>query len=95
MFRPNWPYSGVWVVMVKDSAALCSAVFFPPASVYSNEGLQRTVNDAAHRRHKSSKFRSIQCNRMIINVMFVDQTVYSQCQITFCKYLEKGQCGND
>jgi hypothetical protein len=29
MFRPNWPSSGVHVVMVKDSAAAhCNAVFF-------------------------------------------------------------------
>jgi hypothetical protein len=37
MFRPNWPSSGVQVVMVKDSAAHCNAVFLPPivfASVY-------------------------------------------------------------
>jgi hypothetical protein len=30
MFRANWPSSGVQVVMVKDSAAHCNAVFFPP-----------------------------------------------------------------
>jgi hypothetical protein len=29
IFRPNWPSSGVQVVMVKDSAAHCSAGFFP------------------------------------------------------------------
>jgi hypothetical protein len=28
MFRPNWPSSGVQMVM--DSAAHCNAVFFPP-----------------------------------------------------------------
>jgi hypothetical protein len=35
MFRPNWPSSGVQVVMVKDSAAHCNAVFFPPIVVAS------------------------------------------------------------
>jgi hypothetical protein len=30
MFRPNWPSSGVQVVLVKYSAAHCNAVFFPP-----------------------------------------------------------------
>jgi hypothetical protein len=29
MFRRNWPSSGVQVVMVKNSAAHCNAVFFP------------------------------------------------------------------
>jgi hypothetical protein len=33
MFQPNWPSSGVQVVMVKDSAACCNAVFFPPTVV--------------------------------------------------------------
>jgi hypothetical protein len=33
MFQPNWPSSGVQVVMVKDSAAHCNAVFFPPTVV--------------------------------------------------------------
>jgi hypothetical protein len=33
MFRPNWPSSGVQVVMAKDSAAHCNAVFFPPIVV--------------------------------------------------------------
>jgi hypothetical protein len=28
MFRPNWPSSGVQVVVVKDSAAHCNAVSF-------------------------------------------------------------------
>jgi hypothetical protein len=28
MFRPNWPSSGVQVVVVKDSSAYCNAVFF-------------------------------------------------------------------
>jgi hypothetical protein len=28
MFRPNWPSSGVQVVMLKDSAAHCNAVAF-------------------------------------------------------------------
>jgi hypothetical protein len=35
MFRPNWPSSGVQVVMVKNSAAHCNAVFFPPSVVAS------------------------------------------------------------
>jgi hypothetical protein len=35
MFRPNWPSSGVQVVVVKDSAAHCNAVFFPPTVVPS------------------------------------------------------------
>jgi hypothetical protein len=33
MFRPNWPTSGVQVVMVMDSAAYYSVVFFPPIVV--------------------------------------------------------------
>jgi hypothetical protein len=33
MFRPNWPSSGVQVVMLKDSAARCNAVFFPSTVV--------------------------------------------------------------
>jgi hypothetical protein len=35
MFWPNWPSSGVQVVMVKDSAAHCNAVFLPPNVVAS------------------------------------------------------------
>jgi hypothetical protein len=35
MFRPKWPSSGVRVIMVKDSAAHCDAVFFPPIVVAS------------------------------------------------------------
>jgi hypothetical protein len=35
MFRPNWPSSGVHVVMVKVSAAHCNAGFFPPIVVAS------------------------------------------------------------
>jgi hypothetical protein len=35
MFRPNRPSSGVRVVTVKDSAAHCNAVFFPPVVVAS------------------------------------------------------------
>jgi hypothetical protein len=35
MFQPNWPSSGVQVAMVKDSAAHCNAVFFPPIVVAS------------------------------------------------------------
>jgi hypothetical protein len=35
MFRPNWPSSGVQVVMVKDSTAHCNVVFFPPIVVAS------------------------------------------------------------
>jgi hypothetical protein len=35
MFRPNLPSSGVQVVMVKDSAAYCNEVFFPPIVVAS------------------------------------------------------------
>jgi hypothetical protein len=33
MFRPNWPSSGVQVVIVKDSDAHCNAGFFPPIVV--------------------------------------------------------------
>jgi hypothetical protein len=29
MLRPNSPYSGVRIVVVKDSAAHCNAGFFP------------------------------------------------------------------
>jgi hypothetical protein len=35
MFRPYWPSSGVQVIVVKDSAAHCNAVFFPPIVVAS------------------------------------------------------------
>jgi hypothetical protein len=35
MFRPNWSSSGVQVVMVKNSAAHCNTVFFPPIVVAS------------------------------------------------------------
>jgi hypothetical protein len=35
MFQPNWPSSGVQVVVVKDSAAHCNAGFFPPIVVVS------------------------------------------------------------
>jgi hypothetical protein len=35
MFQPNWPSAGVQVVMVKDSAAHCNVVFFPPIVVAS------------------------------------------------------------
>jgi hypothetical protein len=35
MFRPNWPLSGVQVVMLKDSAAHYNAGFFPPIEVAS------------------------------------------------------------
>jgi hypothetical protein len=35
MFRPNWPSSGVQVVMGKDSVAHCKPVFFPPIVVTS------------------------------------------------------------
>jgi hypothetical protein len=35
MFQPNWPSSGVQVVMVKDSAAHCNAAFSPPIVVSS------------------------------------------------------------
>jgi hypothetical protein len=35
IFRPNWPSSGVQVVMLKDSAAHCNAVFFSPIIVAS------------------------------------------------------------
>jgi hypothetical protein len=33
MFRPNWPPSGVQVVMLKDSASEFNPVFFPPIVV--------------------------------------------------------------
>jgi hypothetical protein len=35
LFRPNWPPSGVQVVMVKDSAAHSNALFCPPTLVAS------------------------------------------------------------
>jgi hypothetical protein len=35
MFGPNWPSSGVQVVMIKDSAAHSNAVSFPPTVVVS------------------------------------------------------------
>jgi hypothetical protein len=34
-FQRNWPSSGVLVVVVKDYAAHCNAVFFPPIVVAS------------------------------------------------------------
>jgi hypothetical protein len=33
MFQPNSPSSGVEVLKVKESAALCNALFFPPIVV--------------------------------------------------------------
>jgi hypothetical protein len=57
-FGLMWPSSGVQVVMVKDSAAHCNAVFFPPIVVASGYfwlcGLP-LVNDVALRRHKTLK----------------------------------------
>jgi hypothetical protein len=38
-FRPNWPSSGVEVVMVKDSAAHSNAVLFPPIVIASGYSL--------------------------------------------------------
>jgi hypothetical protein len=35
MFQPNWSSSGVQVVVVKESAAHCNAVFFCPIAVAS------------------------------------------------------------
>jgi hypothetical protein len=35
MFQAYWPSSGVQVVMARDSAAHCNAVFFPPIVVAS------------------------------------------------------------
>jgi hypothetical protein len=35
MFRPNWPPSGVHVVMVKESPAHCNAIFISPTLVAS------------------------------------------------------------
>jgi hypothetical protein len=35
MFRPNWPSSGVQVVVVNYCAAHCNAGFFPPIVVVS------------------------------------------------------------
>jgi hypothetical protein len=37
MFWPNWPSSGVQVVIVKNSAAHCNAVLFPPIVVASGD----------------------------------------------------------
>jgi hypothetical protein len=36
MFQPNWPSSGVQIVMVKDSAAHYNVVFVPPIVVASD-----------------------------------------------------------
>jgi hypothetical protein len=36
MFRRSWPSLGVHVVMVKDSAAHCNTVLFPPNVVASD-----------------------------------------------------------
>jgi hypothetical protein len=35
MFRPNWSSSGVQIVVVKDSAANCDTVTFPPIIIAS------------------------------------------------------------
>jgi hypothetical protein len=35
MFQPNWPSSGVQIIVVKDSAAHCNTVFFLPTVVAS------------------------------------------------------------
>jgi hypothetical protein len=35
MCRPNWPTSGVQVIVIKDFAAHCNEVFFPPIAVAS------------------------------------------------------------
>jgi hypothetical protein len=35
MFRPNWPSSGVQVIMLKDSGAHCNEGFLPPIVVGS------------------------------------------------------------
>jgi hypothetical protein len=43
MFRPNWPSSGAQVVMVKDSATHCNAVFFPPIVVASGYSLHNML----------------------------------------------------
>jgi hypothetical protein len=62
MFRPNWPSSGVQVVMAKESAASCNKGFFPLIVVVSDYFgyvvmwvAERLGNEVAHRRHKSSK----------------------------------------
>jgi hypothetical protein len=57
MFRPDWPSSGVQVVMVKNSAAHCNAGFFPP-TVFAF-GYFDYVNGVAQRRHISSGVRSM------------------------------------
>jgi hypothetical protein len=48
-FPPNWPSSGVQVVMVKDSAAHCNAVIFPSIVVAS--GYFGYVNKAIRRKN--------------------------------------------
>jgi hypothetical protein len=37
MIQPNWPSPGVQVVMVKDSAAYCNVIFFPPRIINNDK----------------------------------------------------------
>jgi uncharacterized alpha/beta hydrolase family protein len=60
MFRPNYAIFRCTGVVVKDSAAHCNAVSFPPTVVASGYigyvgHEERLVNDVAHRRHRSFK----------------------------------------
>jgi hypothetical protein len=43
-FRPNWPSSGVQVVMIKYSAAHCNAVFFLAVVVASGYAESLTIS---------------------------------------------------
>jgi hypothetical protein len=47
MFQTNWPSSGVEVVIVKDSAAHCNAVFFPP--IGGRKNIQRRCIQTAQK----------------------------------------------
>jgi hypothetical protein len=44
MFQPNWPSSGVQVVLVEDSATHCNADFFPSIVVVTSNSLGNFVS---------------------------------------------------
>jgi hypothetical protein len=43
-FRPNWPSSGVQVVVADGSTSHCNAVLFPPMVVAGSNGIQNHNN---------------------------------------------------
>jgi hypothetical protein len=62
MFRPNWPSSGVQVVMVNRRG---KKPHYSEQQNLNKEYEEGIVNDVAHRRRKNSQVRSIQCNEML------------------------------